>query len=144
MIMAKQKKDAGKGQGLVEYALILVMVSVVVMAVLTLLGPQVGNVFSTVIAGLGGTTNSAPAAAPGGGATITSAQFHLRGGNNVVLRVETSEPTTITLTDSQGGALSSVLCNNACAPNITVGGGGSGTITVSAPGNSVSVFYPEP
>jgi pilus assembly protein Flp/PilA len=38
-----------KGQGLVEYALILVLVAVVVIAVLTLLGPIIGNVFSTII-----------------------------------------------------------------------------------------------
>jgi pilus assembly protein Flp/PilA len=44
-----------KGQGLVEYALILVLVAVVVIAVLTLLGPIIGNVFSDIIAGLGGT-----------------------------------------------------------------------------------------
>jgi len=37
-----------KGQGLVEYALILVLVSVVVIAVLTLLGPLVSNVFSKI------------------------------------------------------------------------------------------------
>ena len=34
------------GQGLVEYALVLVLVAVVVIAILTLLGPQIGNVFS--------------------------------------------------------------------------------------------------
>jgi pilus assembly protein Flp/PilA len=38
-----------KGQGLVEYALILVLVAVVVIAVLTLLGPIIGNVFSRII-----------------------------------------------------------------------------------------------
>lgn len=37
-----------KGQGLVEYALILVLVAIVVFAVLMLLGPIVGNVFSTL------------------------------------------------------------------------------------------------
>jgi pilus assembly protein Flp/PilA len=35
-----------KGQGLVEYALILVLVAVVVIAVLMVLGPIIGNVFS--------------------------------------------------------------------------------------------------
>jgi pilus assembly protein Flp/PilA len=39
---------AAKGQGLVEYALILVLVAVVVIAILTLLGPAIGNVFSTI------------------------------------------------------------------------------------------------
>jgi pilus assembly protein Flp/PilA len=37
-----------EGQGLVEYALILVLVAVVVIAILTLLGPSIGNVFSTI------------------------------------------------------------------------------------------------
>jgi pilus assembly protein Flp/PilA len=38
-----------KGQGLVEYALILVLVAIVVIVILALLGPAIGNVFSTVI-----------------------------------------------------------------------------------------------
>ena len=37
-----------KGQGLVEYALILVLVAIVVIAVLMLLGQIIGNVFSTI------------------------------------------------------------------------------------------------
>ena len=43
-----------EGQGLVEYAFILLLVALVVIAVLLLLGPQIGNVFSQVIAGLQG------------------------------------------------------------------------------------------
>jgi len=38
-----------RGQGLVEYALILVLVATVVIAILTLLGPAIGNVFSDII-----------------------------------------------------------------------------------------------
>jgi pilus assembly protein Flp/PilA len=37
------------GQGLVEYALILVLVAVVVIVILALLGPAIGNVFSTIV-----------------------------------------------------------------------------------------------
>ena len=37
-----------EGQGLVEYALILMLVALVVLVILTLLGPQVGNMFSKV------------------------------------------------------------------------------------------------
>ena len=37
-----------RGQGLVEYALILVLVAIVVIASLLILGPVVGNAFSTV------------------------------------------------------------------------------------------------
>jgi pilus assembly protein Flp/PilA len=39
---------AEKGQGLVEYALILVLVAILVIAVLMLLGPVIGNAFSTL------------------------------------------------------------------------------------------------
>jgi len=41
-----------KGQGLVEYAIILALVAIVVIAVMTLLGPKVGNTFSTINASL--------------------------------------------------------------------------------------------
>jgi pilus assembly protein Flp/PilA len=37
-----------KGQGLVEYALILVLVAIVVIASLMILGPIIGNVFSKI------------------------------------------------------------------------------------------------
>ena len=43
-----------EGQGLVEYALILVLIAVVVIAVLTLLGTQVSAIFESIRAGLGG------------------------------------------------------------------------------------------
>jgi pilus assembly protein Flp/PilA len=42
-----------KGQGLVEYALILVLVAVVVIVVMQILGPTIGNVFSEIIDNLG-------------------------------------------------------------------------------------------
>ncbi len=38
-----------KGQGLVEYALILVLVAIVVIAILLLLGPVIGNIFSNIV-----------------------------------------------------------------------------------------------
>lgn len=50
--MLFSKKE--KGQGLVEYALILVLVAIVVIAVLTVMGPMIGNVFSTINNSLGG------------------------------------------------------------------------------------------
>ena len=45
MLFAPQEK----GQGLVEYALILVLVAIVVIVILSLLGPAIGNVFSNVV-----------------------------------------------------------------------------------------------
>lgn len=41
-----------RGQGLVEYALILALVAVVVIAVLALLGPSIGNTFSIITCNL--------------------------------------------------------------------------------------------
>ncbi len=37
-----------KGQGLVEYAFILVLVAIVVIAALLMLGPVIGNTFSKI------------------------------------------------------------------------------------------------
>jgi pilus assembly protein Flp/PilA len=41
-----------KGQGLVEYALILVFVAVIVLVILLLLGPAIGNTFSNIVASI--------------------------------------------------------------------------------------------
>jgi pilus assembly protein Flp/PilA len=38
-----------RGQGFLEYALIITLVAIIVLAILTLLGPQVGKMFSQVI-----------------------------------------------------------------------------------------------
>ena len=37
-----------KGQGLVEYAIILALVAIVVIAVMRLLGPKLGNTYSSI------------------------------------------------------------------------------------------------
>jgi pilus assembly protein Flp/PilA len=42
-------RPSRKGQGLVEYALILVMVVIVVIVILALLGPAVGKAFSNIV-----------------------------------------------------------------------------------------------
>ena len=36
------------GQGMVEYAFIIMLVAIVVIAAVTLMGPLVGNMFSTI------------------------------------------------------------------------------------------------
>ena len=41
-----------KGQGLIEYAIILALVAIVVIAVMRILGPKIGNTFSTINASL--------------------------------------------------------------------------------------------
>ncbi len=46
-------KSTQRGQGMVEYALILVLVSIVVIVILLTMGNQIANVFSNVVAALG-------------------------------------------------------------------------------------------
>jgi pilus assembly protein Flp/PilA len=41
------------GQGMVEYALILVLVSIVVIVILLTMGQQISNVFSNIVTALG-------------------------------------------------------------------------------------------
>lgn len=48
MLFAPQEK----GQGLVEYAIILSFVAIVVIAVVSLLGPRVGTIYSTISSSL--------------------------------------------------------------------------------------------
>jgi len=38
-----------EGQGLLEYGLVIILAAIVVVAVLLILGPTVGNMFSTVV-----------------------------------------------------------------------------------------------
>jgi pilus assembly protein Flp/PilA len=52
-ILLGSKKGGQRGQGMVEYALILVLVSIVVIVILLTMGNQIANVFSNVVAALG-------------------------------------------------------------------------------------------
>jgi pilus assembly protein Flp/PilA len=49
---AHQGDDDQRGQGMVEYALILVLIAIVVIVILQVVGAQVNNVFSNVSNGL--------------------------------------------------------------------------------------------
>lgn len=44
-----RKPRVEKGQGLLEYALIIMLVVIVVIVVLALLGPKIGEMFSNVV-----------------------------------------------------------------------------------------------
>jgi pilus assembly protein Flp/PilA len=41
-----------KGQGMVEYALIIVLIAIVVIVILALVGTQISNIFSRIAAAL--------------------------------------------------------------------------------------------
>lgn len=62
---SRSKKQ--KGQGLVEYALILTLVGIVVIAAAMMLGPKIGTIFSSVNSSLAGLSSGNGS---GGGAAV--------------------------------------------------------------------------
>ena len=50
--LKEHRQEDERGQGMVEYALILVLIAVVVIIILSVVGGQVNNVFSNVSNGL--------------------------------------------------------------------------------------------
>ncbi len=51
-LSATVEEGAESGQGMVEYALVLVLIALVVIVILTTVGHQVNNVFSNISHGL--------------------------------------------------------------------------------------------
>ena len=112
-------KKREKGQGLVEYALLLVLVAIVVIGILGLMGGQIRNTFSEIIGYLGGGTVSATCTVSGPNSTI-----HVTVVEDAQVTVEGT-----TKACSAGGGCS-----------FTLNGTTSGTFTVTAnPGGSTSV-----
>jgi len=60
-------RTATRGQGLVEYALCLVLIAIVVIGILTQLGGQTSEVFSSVACALDGSAASSHPGNPQGG-----------------------------------------------------------------------------
>ena len=50
--VSRPARNSQSGQGMVEYALILVLVSIVVIVILLTMGGQISNVFSNVVTAL--------------------------------------------------------------------------------------------
>lgn len=124
-----------RGQGLVEYSLILVLVAIVVIIVLSLLGPSIGNVFSQVVDELNmlsGENNDV--------VVITRADYD--SGSQTLHLDATSDGVydpSVTLTASPGGVMGQAgnhYCLNysltgcPCAVTVTSSEGGSATVTV--------------
>jgi pilus assembly protein Flp/PilA len=116
--MIKKVLANKKGQGLVEYALILVLVAIVVMVILALLGPAIGNVFSNIVAAIEN---------PGGGGSIQT-------GSPVYTPPSGPSPATVTLsvTLNKAGTYSVSLASGSgsVSPG-SLSGPGTYTITVS-------------
>ena len=131
--MCRSKRE--HGQGLVEYALILVLVALVVIGILLLLGPSIRDVFNRVVQALGGTglsryiTSTSP--------TVTD----LGGGiYRLTVTVYVSQATNVTL--STGGKSQTVSCSPPSCQVAVTNIPASGTYTVTdGEGAQVSGSY---
>ncbi len=126
-----------KGQGLVEYALILVLVAVVVIAILLMLGPAVGDVFTRVTIFLKndpGVITNVEVVRTGGGS-----------GNTIKVTVTVSATTDLTITDSQSHQSQTISSCSGTCPVVTIDdvGPAAGTLTITASaGGGVFKSYP--
>lgn len=104
-----------ESQGLVEYALILVLVAVVVIAVLSLLGPEVNSVFCTVTAALSGASDCNVTG------VISSCSPTVSGGNVYLEAVISASATVDTVEFCVNGS----SCNTESIYKYCLGGGDS-------------------
>jgi pilus assembly protein Flp/PilA len=153
--LRKLKRE--EGQGLVEYALILVLVAIVVIVILTLLGNQVSLVFLRVTAGLEGQiitgegTEYIISSFSVGGATPGQPSCNLSIQGLSVTMLQDGSPVAqqsiaVSATSSSGGTGSGSGTTNASGTasigSFTVSGNcNSGSVTVSIGGNSRTVSY---
>ena len=122
------------GQGLVEYALILTLVAIAVIAILLLLGPAVSQVYCKVANSL----------QPGSCGVITSYKIKVTGALQV-RDITVSKPATVTVTitdQTLGDDTKSRACTPPSCSNITFGGisSGSGVITTDR-GDYIAFSY---
>lgn len=127
---------AARGQGLVEYALLLVLVAIVVLTVLALMGPRVQSIFCQITGSLGQTISHDLCDV----VTITQATYSA--GNQTLLLKATyngSVDPGVTLTASPGGALAAAgnhyqatitLSGCPCTVTVTASTGASATVEV--------------
>jgi len=110
------KKPDERGQGLVEYALILVLVAIVVIGVLLLLGPAVSEVYCEVV-------NVMQPGECGAITSVTAVRDGNGHGNTVVVTITVDEATEVTATWPEGS--DSTSCSGSCTITITTENAGT-------------------
>lgn len=131
----RKKLSRERGQGLVEYALILVLVAVLVIGILLILGPSIRDVYNRVVQSLGGAglskyiTSTSPSVTDLGGGIY-----------RLTVTVSVTEQTNVTL--SSGGKSQTVSCSpSSCQVTVTnIPQSGSYTVT-DKDGGQVSGSY---
>ena len=137
-------RDSSDGQGLVEYALILVLVSLVVIVVLGMTGPIIGNVFSTISQELdsivGGRVDQDDESDPTDVLAIKRAEYDSWNRElHLDITSDGGYAPGVTLTASPGGVMEPrtahyhlrfALSGCPCTVTVTSSAGGSLTVTV--------------
>lgn len=133
VVSNKDQEQREKGQGLTEYALILVLVSLATVAIMSLLGPSIRDLFAEVNASLAGVTPDQ--------LVITQADYNP---HSEMLRLRATvnggvDP-NISLTASPGGNMQRGddfyhlnVPNMNCPCTITITSSGGGSVTASVP-----------
>jgi pilus assembly protein Flp/PilA len=119
-----------EGQGLVEYALILVLVAVVVIVILSQMGPAIGNIFSEIVGALNGEIASAPQGCQAFGGGMYSAGVYIDVQGDVITP-DTIGHTDDACTDNGAGPAGSYMVNvssEAAADTKCAGVGGTGVV----------------
>jgi pilus assembly protein Flp/PilA len=80
----KKLRKREEGQGLVEYAL-LVLVAVVVIVILSQMGPAIGNIFSTIVGALDGSSSPSDLASECIGDLAPPTEYYLFEGGDPVI-----------------------------------------------------------
>jgi pilus assembly protein Flp/PilA len=123
--MALKFPTREEGQGLVEYALILVLVAIVVIAILLILGPVVGNVFSNIVVNLtrgGG----------GGGQTVEITSFNISSSGTLTCVVNL---TNLQVLVTENGA---PVSNANVSASVTLRGGAAINLSGTTSGSGIA------
>lgn len=118
-----------EGQGLVEYALILVLLAVVVMLILTVLGSSVNLVYARILGGL----NGQPVTGTGVERVVTQFDIDITGGGPPICDVSISNATIIVL---QNGEL---MKNSPVSVPVYINGAAVGTLSGMTNNSGIAV-----
>ena len=142
------KATSQTGQGLAEYAMILSLLAVVVIAVLAILGPAVGNIFSNVVDTLENRAAPEPGDPPEENLImgVSAQRLGFEHANDVLVTVNVSASTSLTISDSQSGQSVTTACGGSCQMVLASVGQNAGTVTVTASGggSATAGYIPKP
>jgi Flp pilus assembly pilin Flp len=121
-----------RGQGAVEYVLILAMLAIVCIMSLLLFGLSLGDVYASVTGTVEATNANQGHNDSDLIVSVSATRTGHGSGDDVRVLVEVSERTRVTASDSQSGRSVSFTCRHTCRKKFREVGDGAGTITTTA------------